>query len=223
MTWYQKLVRCIEVAGTGNVAELLRSTVDTGLFSLAPKSNGLDASISEDVSDWFHTRFKPWFTKITLGLGAATSREDLVSGTYITHLNSAITALHVARAYYAKQADNEFVSSLEHVARYQAQFCEELAEALQVVYIKALAAHGLEPVIGSTITEASSYRGVMPEGFNWPGPIEAFHQIIKDVVQEGQQQQQQQEEQKVKIPQYLPWVFTAAFGLIAWSAAAKKQ
>lgn len=223
MTWYQKLIRCIEVAGNGAVAELLRSTVDSGLFSLAPKANALDASVATDVSDWFHTRLKPWFMKITLGLGTATSEQELVSVGYITHLNNALTAIHVARSYYAKQADDAYMSSLKSVYRFQAQFCEELAELLQGSYEKALAAYNLVPVYRGNLTEASTYKGVTPEGFKWPGTIEAFHQIIIEVAQEGQEQQQNQGQQQSRIPQYLPWVFTAAFGLIAWSAAAKKQ
>lgn len=221
MTWYQKLISCIEVAGNGVVAVFLRSTVETGLFSLAPKINGLDTSVSADVSDWFHTRLKPWFSKITLKAGGVVGVEDLSSSEFISEVNDIITSLHVSRAYYAKVADETFITSLENVSRLKARFCEELAEAVQGSYEKALAQYGLVPQYQMEITEASSYEGITPEFFNWPGTIEAYHQIITDVAQEGQQQEQQ--ERKNNVPQYLPWVFTAAFGLIAWSAAAKKQ
>ncbi|NJW53542.1 hypothetical protein [Salinimicrobium oceani] len=222
MVWYQRLISRIEVAGNGMVAEFLRSTVETGLFSKAPNINALDASIPGDVSEWFASSFKPWFMKVTLNLGVLANQEILTSQAFINTVNQVVESLNVARSYYAKEADFSMITSLENAARLKAQMCEEAASAVFTAYEKALAQFGLVPQYGMAITESSSFDGSTPEVFKWKKITEAYHKKIIDVNKEGTENQEQQQKTS-HIPQYLPWVFTAAFGLIAWSAAAKKQ
>lgn len=225
MTWYQKLISCVEVAAFGAVARLLKSTVETGLFSKKPEINGLDSQVTTDVEKWFLENFRPWFAELSKKLGSATDKTVLLSPAYIIQVNQVITALHVARAYYAKLASEAYVSSIEEVNVLQAAFCEEMAKAVSYSNTRVLAQYGIEPKQGIAMTEASSYTGTTPEGFKWPGTVVANHKIFSHEETHINQPQptagQPLKAGKI-FKDHLPWVFTAAFGLIAWSAAAKK-
>ncbi len=213
----------VRIYGTGAVAQLVNQLVQAGPIERQPNLNSLDASVFEDLKKWFDTSFNPWFLDLTTEIGGENEASLVSSPEYFQKINQVTTALQVARSYYSKVADEEFMSSLKNVARMKARFCEALAEAIGQAYETVLKQTGLEPEYRLQITEASSYEGSTPEIFKWPGTIEAYHQIIIDVETEGTTQAQQQEKQtQNKTQQYLPWVFTAAFGLIAWSAAAKK-
>lgn len=228
MTWYQKLISCIEIAAFGAVAGVLKSAVATGLFSKQPEINGLDSQVVVDVERWFLKKMNPWFKTLTQQLGSVTDKNVLVSPAYIDQINQVITALHVARAYYAKLASEAYVTSIEEVNMLQAAFCEELATAVAASYTGVVSQYGTEPKEGISITEASAYTGSMPDGFQWPGTVIVNHKIFtpKEHEEVSINQPQSTAEQRVKTEKskrdYLPWVFTAFFGLIAWSASAKK-
>ena len=220
-TWYTRLMFNTEIASNGAVALQLKELVKTGLFSGVSDPKSLDANIAGDVSTWFHIQFKPWFMALSTLLGPESDRNQLVSPQYIFNINEITKALFVARSFYATKADEAFMTSIKDVAKYQALFCEELAAAVNQAYANSIVEYGLMPKEAATETEASSYEGSTPENFNWPGTVLSYHSKIKNV------ESTQQTTEQIGCPgngnsQYLPWVFTAAFGLIAWAAAAKK-
>lgn len=225
MTWYQKLIVCVEVAAHGAVAGILKSTVETGLFSKPLDTNGLDSALTADVEKWFLENFKPWFKELSKRLGAITDKTVLLSPMYVAQVNGIITALHVARAYYAKQASESLVSSMEDVALVKAAFCEALATAVAGSYKKVVEQYGITPDETLAFTEASKYTGTMPEGFSWTGNVVANHKIFSHEETKINQPQPTAKQPVITgkvIKDHLPWVFTAFFGLIAWSAAAKR-
>ena len=143
-----------------------------------------------------------------------------------TSINKIITALFVARSYYAKVADSEFNSSLKNVGLYKAAICEEIAKSLALAFEEALRQYGntIEgKIMESTI--ASIYTGSTPEKFIWNGNV-----IVNHVKYENLKVMQTLKNTTPEEPvncsgekQYLPWVFCAAFGLIAWASAAKES
>ncbi len=220
-TWYTRLICNTDVAANGTVAVRLIAAIKTGLFPNVTGPKSLDANVSGDVSTWFHTQFKPWFLSLSVGLGSETERSQLVSKAYFWKINEIVKALYVARSFYATKADEAFMTSIKDVARYQALFCEELATALMQAYVESVKEYDLSVKVVGTETEASSYQGSTPEKFNWPGTVLSYHSKIINV--ESEQTNQNCQGKAHGNGQYLPWVFTAAFGLIAWAAAAKKN
>lgn len=226
MTWYQKLICALKVHNTGTVMQVLASYLATGLFSGDPKKQGsLDTSVAQDVTRWFHGQFKPWFEQVTKG------QRDFTSAEYIDQFNRILQGLHVSRSYYAKQASQEYMSSLQAVAQWKANICEELAAAMIASYEAAGNRHGFEVATINTITESSSYQGSLPESFKWKEVIEVYHPIISSVSTPSADQVPDPEE-KQPVPGEIrtivkksntPWIVAAAFGLIAWRASGSKK
>ena len=219
-TWYTRLMCNTEIAANGAVAIRLAEAVNTGLFPNFMDAKSLDANVAGDVSTWFHTQFKPWFLNLSTKLGSEVEENELVSEVYFSQINEVVKALYVARSYYATKADEAFMSSIRNVASYQALFCEELAAAVLQAYANSIKQYGLFVKTAGTETEASSYKGSTPEKFTWPGTVLSYHSKIINV--ETEQTTPDCQGSAKGNGQYLPWVFTAAFGLIAWAAAAKK-
>lgn len=221
-TWYTRLMCNTEIASTGAVALNLKNAVKTGLFMGFEDPKSLDASIASDVSTWFHTQLKPWFLNLSARLGNQSGRDQLISPEYIFNVNEIVKALYVARSFYATKSDAAFMTSLKDVAKYQSLFCEELAAAVLQAYANSIAEYDLTPKEAATETEASSYQGSTPEDFNWPGTVLSYHSKINNVESTQQESTNQNCPGSGNGNDYLPWVITAAFGLIAWAAAAKK-
>ena len=220
-TWYKRLICKTEVSATGAVAGSLRSSVQTGLFEKQPLSTGLDTSVSTDVAQWFNTIFNPWFAELSAKLGPEAEINLLISPEYSERVNEVLIALWVARSYYVKTADEAFISSLEKVARFKAQFCEEIALAVQSAYKDTLAQYGEFEGAVFTQTIASAFDGTTPETFNWPGTVVVNH-IIFENMELASENQEQFGEGKPQQKELLPWVFTGIFGVIALVAASSK-
>ena len=221
MNWYKRLITKIEVSATGTVAAFLQTAANSGLFQKEPVSTGIDTSVSTDVAKWFNTILNPWFAELSAKLGYETELDQLTSSGYSERVNEMIIALWVARSYYAKTADESFITSLKKVALYKAAICEELALAVQTAYRNAIEQYGeLEGAV-FTQTIASAYSGTTPETFIWPGTVVVNH-IIFENVELASKNQESTSEGKAKEKELLPWVFTGIFGVIALVAASSK-
>lgn len=222
--WYSCLLESLEISGTGIVAENLREVLNTAMFQKLPESKELDPNLSGDVNMWFTAVFNPWFTSISGGLTTGNSEAELVSPGYCEQLNKIIIGLYVARAFYAKTADSEFVTALKVLALYKAAVCEEIAKSIVFAFEKAAFQYGNE-LKGRTIetTIASIYTGSTPERFIWNGNVLVNHVKYQDLKIMGNPTDNQNQVGNCSgSNQYLPWVFCAAFGLIAWASAAKE-
>jgi len=219
--WYSRLKCNLEITTAGIVAVSLRTIFTGNKFQNVPKTRDLDSNIPADITQWFTVVLNPWFGKLSAELGVNNTVRELTDPTYTDKINSIITALYVARTYYAKQADASYITSLKTVAIYKAALCEELAKAIGAAYEGALLQFGAE-IKGKTriTTIASSYEGTGPENFKWDGDYLVNHVQYENI--EVMDNQEETKETK-RTKDLLPWVFTAAFGLIAWSAAAAKS
>lgn len=228
-TWYTRLKAQLQINATGIVAENLRSTLAAGIFQSATSPFGgqgaLDVQVSNDVAQWFNAKFKPWFYQLTSSLTVENEVSELTSSTYANLINEAVAALFVARSYYAKKADETIYTSLKNVALYKALFCEEAAQSIAFAYEQALRQYGGFEGKERMTTVASEHEGSTPENFNWNNNhVLVNHVKFENVtIMEGENNQQQQQQNCSGNGQYLPWVICAAFGIIAWSAAAKKS
>ena len=176
MTWYKGLIGTIEISGSGIVSRNLETILDNALFQKLPVIRDLDASLTIDVTHWFETIFNPWFASLSVPLTVENDIAGLTSSKYTTSINKIITALFVARSYYAKVADSEFNSSLKNVGLYKAAICEEIAKSLALAFEEALRQYGntIEgKIMESTI--ASIYTGSTPEKFTWNGNVIVNH------------------------------------------------
>lgn len=198
--WYSSLFSRLEVFTDNATANKLKVNLLEACLSVLPGAKMLDVSVSDDVLLWFETIFSPWFSKLSVNLVNSEG------------INEVLTALNVARSYYETKVDQELLTSTKDVYRYKVRICEDLA---------GLIINTFRNPSGENIyvqTEASSYSGSTPEPFNWPGTVLSYHQILETVNIEGEKTQECSGKKD-----FLPWVITAAFGLIAWSAAASKK
>ncbi len=220
--WYSRLKCKIEISTAGIVAISLRTIFSSNQFQNVPVTRDLDSSIEKDITNWFTVIFNPWFGKLSTGIVVNNTANELTDSSYSDKINSIITALYVARTYYAKQADSSFITSLKSVALYKAAICEEVARSLGCAYEDALLQFGAK-IIGKTriSTVASTYEGTGPENYRWDGDFLVNHVQYENIEVMSEKEEEATKEKRTK--DYLPWVFTAAFGLIAWSAAAKSS
>lgn len=220
--WYTRLKCELEITTAGIVAVSLRTIFSSNQFQNLPVSRDLDSNIREDITQWFTAKFNPWFGKMSASLSVNNSLRELSDPTYSDKINSIITALYVARTYYAKQADSSYITSLKAVALYKAAMCEELAKSIGAAYELALRQFG-NGIEGKTriSTVASTYEGTGPENYKWDGDYLVNHVQYENI--EVMAEETTEETKGKRTRDLLPWVFTAAFGLIAWSAAAAKS
>ena len=224
--WYQEILKKIQITASGIVADLLNEITNSGALKSTYKSNptALDVDVENTVVGWFNLLFNPWFSELSVRLGVDDNLEALTSSEYAAKISRIIQELAVARAYYAQQANDAIIGSLKYVALHKAALCEELATAISEAYEKALHRYG-NSISGKTIeqTEVHEFDGSRPEPYKWQGKEIIVNTIkYENVAVDQQENPQSNETTTSRVPQYLPWVFTAAFGLIAWSAAAKK-
>jgi len=94
---------------------------------------------------------------------------------------------------------------------------EELANCIGAAYETALNQFGTE-IIGKTriSTMASTYEGTGPENYKWDGEY-----LVNHIQYEKIENMEQSTDCKKGKTDYLPWIITSGFFLIAWSAAAK--
>ena len=224
--WYQNILKKIQINSSGIVSAFLNEITNSGALKSTYKSNptALDVDVENTVVGWFNLLFNPWFSELSVRLGVDDNFRALTSSEYVAKINRTIQELAVARAYYAQQANDAMFSSLKYVALHKAAICEELAKAISEAYEKALRRYG-DSITGKTIeqTEVHEFDGSRPEPYKWQGKEIIVNTIkYENVAVDQQENEQSNETTTSRVPQYLPWVFTAAFGLIAWSAAAKK-
>lgn len=216
--WYTRLKCDLEITTAGIVAVTLRTLFSGNQFQNLPVTRDLDSNIQRDITEWFTAIFNPWFGKLSASLVVNNTVQELTDTTYSEKINNIITALYVARTYYAKQADSSYITSLKGVALYKAALCEELAKTIGAAYEHALQQFGTKKMEKTRIsTIASTYEGVGPEYYNWGGDY-----IVNHVQYENIEVMAEETTKEKGTKDYLPWVITAAFGLIAWSAAAAK-
>jgi len=215
--WYHHLKCKLEITAAGIVAATLHTFFSGNQFQKLPATRDLDSNIEKDVTQWFNGSFNPWFSKLSAGLTVNNTVTELTASSYLEKINSIITALFVARTYYAKQADSSYITSLKSVALYKAAMCEELAKAIGAAYQYESNKFGCEIIEKTSIsTIASTYEGSGPVNYKWDGEYLVNHfQYKKTGVME--------ETKDKKTKDYLPWVISAGFFLIAWSAAAAKK
>lgn len=160
MTWYNRLLGTIEISGSGIVSRNLETILDNALFQKLPVVSDLDASLTLDITQWFETVFNPWFASLSASLTVENDIAQLTSPRYTTSINEVITALFIARAYYAKVADGEFTTSLKNVGLFKVAICEEIAKSLSLAFEEALKQYG-NTIEGKTMesTIASIYTG----------------------------------------------------------------
>jgi len=221
MTWYNNLLSKLQISGNGLVSNFLTETVMNGLIKGKVQGNSLDSAVSDDVSLWFTEKFNPWFAELSTPLGSATDKSELVSVEYYQGINDVVSALNVCRSYYDVQGDQEIITSLVTVAYLQALICEEISKEIITAYERSIGVTNDFSGKVDTYTNASDYLGTTPEVFVWPeNTVISYHQKFQNM-KDNEVVLNQEKTQGTR--QYLPWVFTAAFGLIAWSAAAAKK
>jgi hypothetical protein len=207
------------VSGNGAISGSVVAAVMNGLIKGETQGNSLDSDVYEDINRWFNNSFNPWFASATNVFGLETKESDLLHPDYYAGINEIITALNVSRSNYELQGGQEIISSLETVAFMKALICEELSNAIISSYEKAI---GVTPDFygkSDTSTIASEYTGTTPERFIWPeNVVISYHKKFINM----NKNEVETDNRPKKPKQYLPWVFTAGFGLIAWAAAAKK-
>jgi hypothetical protein len=219
MKWYNQLLRNLQVSGNGAISGSVVAAVMNGLIKGETQGNSLDSDVYEDVNRWFNNSFNPWFAQVSQVFGLETQKEDLLYPDYYAGINELISALNVSRSYYELQGSQEIITSLETVAYMKALICEELSNVIISSYEKAI---GVTPDFygkSDSYTIATEYTGTTPERFVWPeNTVISYHKQFLNM--------NKNEKVTDNIPrtpkQYLPWVFTVGFGLIAWAAAAKK-
>ncbi|MGB7841158.1 MAG: hypothetical protein WBL21_00095 [Salinimicrobium sp.] len=223
--WYKEILEKIQINASGIVADLLQQILSSDILTTIYKSNpsALDVDVDNQVKSWFEKIFNPWFSGLTVRLGIDDNLQALTSSEYTEKINRTIQELGVARAYYAQQANDAFISSIKYVALHKAALCEDLARSISESYEKALLRYG-NTISGKSIeiTDVHDFNGSTPEPLKWNNKEIIVNTIKYENVAVDQQEQPSNEKTTSRVPQYLPWVFTAAFGLIAWSAAAKK-
>ncbi|MDT0643698.1 hypothetical protein RM553_12720 [Zunongwangia sp. F363] len=217
------ILKRLEVKAIGPVAENLKNLLAAAEIKTTydAQANILDTGLSSDVAEWVKI-FRPWFSGLTENLSVADDFERLSANEYTEKLNQVIEALEVARAYYAQQANFEIISSLAKVALQKAAICEIAALAVIKAFEASLSLYG-SGFSGKEFVsvEANFYEGSRPEPYQWQKKNIIVNLInFNNVAVDNSENQEQKLESRV--PQYLPWVFTATFALIAWSAAAKK-
>ncbi|MDT0689365.1 hypothetical protein RM549_06180 [Salegentibacter sp. F188] len=223
MSCISAIVRRLEVAAIGPVADALKIVLEGDIeTTYKADANILDVSASEDMEIWFNKIFSSWFSSLTARLTVADDFKVLTANDFTQELNQVIEALEVARAYYAQQANFEIISSLENVALQKAAICEIAAKAVVTAYEVALNTYGSEFTGREWVSiQANFFEGSTPEPYQWQKKNIIVNLInFNNVAVENSENQEQPVQ--TRVPQYLPWVFTAAFGIIAWSAASKK-
>ena len=213
----------LQLPATGTIVNYVKSVISGGLIDRLPSINDLDSSLFEDVRNWIEEEFLPYIQDLSLLLGDTADKATIISPEYAERVNEVIASLHVSRAYYISKADETLVTSLENVSRLKAKICEKIANAVATAYDQLLSAAGVEAK-STTTTAASAFQGKTPESFSWTGTVLAVHPqfSVKTVVQAPKEQSGANPLQGKPVKDYLPWVFTAFFGLIAWTSAAKK-
>ena len=218
-TWYKSKIK---ITSAGIVAVNIRAAIEAEMFQDLPKYSHIDVSLSSDIREWFDNVLNPWFGELSRGLTVDNNLNELINSSYTDNINRIITSLFVANSYYQVQAESNYLSSsLKNVSLYKAGLCEQLAKTIVYAYEEALKQFGSN-IQGKTVktTVAANYIDT-PEPFNWTGNVLVNNIHYEKVrVMESNNQETQQPECKT---QYLPWVFTAAFGVIAWTAAASKN
>ena len=223
MSWFKHILSGLSVNATGVVADHLEAYIQEPKLQTQYEvvSSCLDVSAARDLQEWADKTFANWFHELTQLLEVENSLEALTNPNYTDFINRIITALEVSRAYYAQQAsEDSFLNSLRTVALRKAIVCEALSAYVIQSYSDALKEYGNE-IKGHTINsvEAHLYEGTQPENFKW----KKKNVFVNHIIFENVSVDQETEKAKNTGRDYLPWVFTAAFGLIAWSAAARKN
>lgn len=216
----------VNISGTGVVARNLQAAIDgRGITIECDDKAGsiLDTAVFDDVLVWFRMNFNPWFADLSSKLGVEQNQMELIQPGYYSRLNEIIAALNVAKAYYALKANEAFMTSIEDVANVKGIICETLSTGIIEAYELAIGKPEGMNILENSSTIATTYEGSIPEVFKWPDTVTiAYHKKFTRVEQGGNNTGDQAQINSGS-KQYLPWVFTAAFGLIAWSAAAKKK
>lgn len=208
-TWYNRLLATLEISGTGIVAEKLRTVLNSRAFQNLPVIKELDPVLSSDVTVWFTSVFNPWFAQLSGTLTVGNSQEELTSISYANHINKIILALLVARSYYAKVADGEYMTSLKNEGQYKAAICEEIAKSVGYAFEQALLQFGSRLEGRSIeITVASEYKGSTPEKFSWNGNVLVNHVKYEDIkIMADTTENQNPNGNCNGSKQYLPWSF----------------
>ncbi len=221
-----QILEKVNISGTGIVARNLQAAVDGGSIKVeCDDSTGsiLDTAVFDDAAVWFRMKFNPWFADLSAKLGSEQDHITLIQPGYYNRLNEIISALNVAKAYYSLKANEAYMTSIEDVENVKGIICETLSNGIIEAYELAIGKPEGMNILENSSTIGTTYQGSIPEVFKWPDTITiAYHKKFTKVEQGGNNNEDQQQCNSGS-KQYLPWVFTAAFGLIAWSAAAKKK
>ncbi len=215
--WFAILIDRIQVSASGMLAENFSQTLKCGVFRQFKESNGIDVSVSQEVKKWFDSHFSEWFANLSVML-----TEDKSSlNEFSEKINTLIKHLSVARGYYSKQADVAMTTSLKNVAQAKVMLIEELITSLIFSYEQCLKACGIEPNKTIEITNAIDFEGDSPEEYRWKhDKVIVNHTKFENMEDPAQPQNPQACKKGTK--DYLPWVITGAFFLIAWGSAVTK-
>jgi len=212
--WFAKLIDRINISAFGIVAENLRLALKNGDFRRFKEGEGIDVSISQEVTKWFEAHFLDWFAVLSVHL----NQDNTSINEFTEKINKVIQSLAVARGYYSKQADIAIMTSLKNVALAKVMLIEEVISALVFTYEEGLKKSGIEPNKSIEITNAIDYEGSSPEDFKWMKDKIIVNHVIFETMQDQEEKKQCSEKQD-----YKPWIVAGVFALIAWSSAVTKQ
>ena len=214
--WFAKLIDRINIPAFGVVAENLRLALKNGDFRQFEEGEGIDVSISQEVTKWFENHFLDWFSELSVLLHQDIN--GLNEFNFNDNINELIQSLAVARGYYSKQADISINTSLKNVALAKVMLIEEVISSLVYSYEEGLKEYGIEPKKSIEITDAIDYEGSSPEDFKWMKNKIIVNHVIFETMQDQEEKKQCSEKQDFK-----PWIVAGIFALIAWSSAVTKQ
>jgi len=212
--WFAKLIDSIHIPAFGMLADNLRAALQNGDFRQFKEGEGIDVSISQEVTKWFENHFLNWFAELSV----LVSEDDTSLTKFSGKINKVIQSLAVARGYYSKQADISITTSLKNVALAKVMLIDEVNLSLVYSYEKVLKDSGIEPNKSIEITDAIDYEGSTPEDFKWMKDKIIVNHVIFETMQDQEEKKQCSEKQD-----FLPWVIAGAFFLIAWSSGVTKQ
>ncbi|MFV8280552.1 hypothetical protein ACNKXS_03355 [Christiangramia marina] len=221
-SWYNNLISKLQFSATGKVAENIKTALESGAFRTIEDSTGTDINVPNEISSWFHSKLKVWVLQLLSLIQEASNYAD---PSYAAIINTVIQALEVARAYYAKQADTSFNTSLRNVALGKVKILEEIISSVIFGYEQTLKDANLLPVKTIQMTNAGKFEGSSIEDYKW-NQLDRKKVIVNHVIfreMEDQTQGNNMKDCEKCKTDYTPWAFAGFCALLAWSASVTKN
>lgn len=215
--WFSILIDKIQISASGMIAERFKQVLNEGRFRQFEQGKGIDVSVSQEAKKWFDNYFLDWFA----GLSVMINEDNSGINAFSEKINKVIQSLAVARGYYSKQADVAMTTSLKDLALAKVMLIEEVITSLVFSYEQCLTACAIDPNKTIEMTNAIDFEGSTPEKYYWKHDKVIVNHTKFLNMEDSAQQSSQACEKGTK--DYLPWVITGAFFLIAWGSAVTKD